>query len=243
MIKLFLALLLSLYLPWAQGFTRVPSCSWDAPGADRYTGSVPKAVDAYRDLSEGTRAKLRQRMERRQYDEVVTIRRDSIEGANEYAPEIRDMHFGGRGRVCSTVSRAKWKPEATERGLVYCEDGACVIVPTVCSNVSRIQRLASPGPLTFDPPAAGGPGAGAGEPDPILTQLPNVPGGGLPEIPGPTPSELLKELPAGPWAFLPQPFYAPLPNVPSVTPSIPEPGTLALVGCGLIVLGMSRRKR
>ena len=31
-----------------------------------------------------------------------------------------------------------------ERGLVYCEEGHCILVPTVCRNVSRIQRLARP---------------------------------------------------------------------------------------------------
>ena len=71
----------------------------------------------------------------RQLD-IAVIERDAIRGQASYAAEIRDMHFGP-GAVCRTVTRAKWTPTTQERGLVYCEDGQCILVPTVCRNVSR----------------------------------------------------------------------------------------------------------
>jgi len=118
----------------------LPSCSWDRPGANPFMGDVVAAVDRYTDIPGPVRAKLKARMEARQYDEIAAIRRDSITGKRKYAPEIRDMHFG-QGQICNTVTRARWSDDMLERGLVYCESGHCILVPTVCRNVSRIKRL------------------------------------------------------------------------------------------------------
>lgn len=114
------------------------ACDWNAPGHNPFMGDVVAAVDAYQDIPAATRARLRQRMAARAYDEVVRIRRDSIEGRRSYRSDIRDMHFGS-GQRCATVDRSRWTAQAEERGLVYCEDGHCVLVPTVCRNVSRIR--------------------------------------------------------------------------------------------------------
>jgi PEP-CTERM motif len=145
-------------------------------------GDLVAAVDRYPDIPVATRAKLQARMAARRYDEIVDIHRDRIVGRHAYGAEIRDMHFGN-GQVCRSVSRGKWTAQTLERGLVYCEDGQCILVPTVCRNVSRITRTATmPGvggspsqardeetsALAFDPPGAGAPmteggGAGTGE--------------------------------------------------------------------------------
>jgi hypothetical protein len=130
----------------------LPSCSWDKPGNDPFMGNVVEAVERYTNIPLEVRDRLKQRMAARQYDEIVTIRRDSITGQHRYAADIRDMHFGS-GRVCRTVSRAAWAPTAVERGLVYCEADHCIVVPTVCRNVSRITRLPPDRPTL-----AGGPG-------------------------------------------------------------------------------------
>jgi hypothetical protein len=154
----------------------LPVCSWDRPGHNPFKGDTVAAVDRYADIPAPVRAALKQRMAKHQYDEIAAIRRDSIEGRHSYS-ELRDMHFG-QGQVCRTVTRDKWAPDAVERGLVYCESGHCLIVPTVCRNVSRVTRLplapaaagtgaageagtatAPQDELLFDPPAAG-PGSG-----------------------------------------------------------------------------------
>jgi hypothetical protein len=146
---------------------RIAACSWNSPGHNPFMGEVVAAVDHYPDIPADVRARLKQRMAERRYDDLVTIRRDSIVGRDDYDPGIRDMHFGQRS-VCAQTSRAGWSAEMRERGLVYCESGHCILVPTVCRNVSRIDRLppkrvaepavpAGPGEgeLLFDPPAAG----------------------------------------------------------------------------------------
>ncbi len=115
------------------------SCSWDKPGHNPFMGDVVAAVDRYQDIPAPVRATLKARMAVRQYDEMVSIRRDAIVGRARYGAEIRDMYFG-QGRVCGTVNRAAWAPTEQERGLVYCEAGHCILVPTVCRNVSRITR-------------------------------------------------------------------------------------------------------
>lgn len=129
----------------------IAACSWDRPGHNPFTGPVPAAVERYTDIPPLTRAKLRLRMERRTYDDVAVITRDEIRGAQRYS-DLRDMHFGA-GQVCGTVTRAQWSDTHAERGLVYCEDGHCLIVPTVCRNVSRVtmvERARMPTALILD---------------------------------------------------------------------------------------------
>lgn len=143
----------------------LPVCSWDEPGVNPFMGNVVAAVDRYQDIPAEVRARLKARMAKRQYDEIATIGRDSITGRHRYAPEITDMHFG-RGTVCRTVTRSRWPEKAIERGLVYCESGHCLIVPTVCRNVSRVQRLEDRRAAADEgsaPAAAGGGGTAVAE--------------------------------------------------------------------------------
>ena len=130
----------------------LPQCGWDKPGVNPFMGDVVAAVDRYADIPVETRAKLKARLQAREYDDIAVIRRDAIKGKADYKPEIRDMHFG-EGSVCRTVTRAKWTPAMEELGLVYCEADHCILVPTVCRNVSRVTRLSSP----LDPAPAAGP--------------------------------------------------------------------------------------
>ena len=119
--------------------TTLPSCSWDSPGTNPYLGELAAAVDHYTDIPASTRVALKSRIAQRHYDDIAVIGRDHITGGQRYSPEIRDMHFGN-GRLCRKVTRQRWAAQAEERGLVYCEGAHCIIVPTVCRNVSRIQR-------------------------------------------------------------------------------------------------------
>ena len=118
----------------------LPACSWDRPGVNPFMGNVVASVDRYADIPSDVRARLKQRMTARRYDEVATISRDAITGKARYSPELREMHFG-QGTVCRSVSRSGWSAKMVERGLVYCEGEHCLIVPTVCRNLSRVTRL------------------------------------------------------------------------------------------------------
>lgn len=118
---------------------RISSCSWDNPGADPYIGPVPAAIQKYKDIPKDVRDRLQSRMDSHQYDDIALITRDRIQGQNEYT-NLRMMHFGN-GNLCRSVSRFRWKDDHQERGLVYCEDKHCIIVPTVCRNVSQISPI------------------------------------------------------------------------------------------------------
>ena len=133
------------------------SCNWNRPGVNPFTGDVVAAVDRYTDIPLEVRGRLKSRMAKREYDDMVTIRRDGIAGrmGYEYSPAIRDMHFGP-GKVCRTVTRKSWSSKTVERGLVYCDSGQCILVPTVCRNVSRIARRG------VSDGSAGGDGGGGG---------------------------------------------------------------------------------
>jgi hypothetical protein len=179
-------------------------------------------------------------MEARQYDEIATIRRDSIEGRHSYT-DLRAMHFG-RGKVCATVDRSAWTAEHAERGLVYCEGEHCLIVPTVCRNVSRVTRLvrqeqpAAPAelsepagqgivfpapPLRFDPPAAGR--------EPVTFEQAARP-------------PVVTAAPPVWWQPLPAPQIPPWAGHLESLPPIPEPGTLAMLLAGLGVVLWKVRK-
>lgn len=114
----------------------IQTCSWENPGADPYMGRLDLAVESYKDLTPEIRKILIDKINSHKYDDIATIRRDSISGSQNYDPQITDMHFG-KGR-CTTVDRSAWKDTHQELGLVYCVAKTCVIVPTVCRNVSRI---------------------------------------------------------------------------------------------------------
>ncbi len=136
----------------------VQTCNWDRPGLNPFVGDVVAAVDHYRDMPADVRERLKTRMANRQYDDIVSIRRDSITGRGQYSNTIGDMHFGAN-QVCRSVTRAAWTEAMQERGLVYCEGRQCILVPTVCRNVSRILRAAvdherAEGPEDALPPVA-----------------------------------------------------------------------------------------
>jgi hypothetical protein len=116
------------------------ACDWDRPGHAPYSGAIADAVDDYTDLPADVRARLKARLVSHQFDDVVTIRRESMTGRREYEPVIRDMHFGAKA-VCHVVTRTHWPTDHEERGLVYCDGDTCLLVPIVCRNVSRILPL------------------------------------------------------------------------------------------------------
>jgi hypothetical protein len=134
------------------------SCAWDAPrGTHAVTAVAPSSlVDNYRDIPAAVRARLKARMDARQYDDIAEIRRGAIAGAYAYS-DLRDMHFGATGgKVCQQVTMTSWTAADVERALIYHEGGHTIAVPTICRNVSRITRGARlappPGPLTAEIP-------------------------------------------------------------------------------------------
>lgn len=232
------------------------ACSWNDPGRDPYRGTPAAAVESYTSVPADVRSKLRAKIERRQYDDVAEIRRDTIRGTHEYA-ELRDMHFGAN-KLCRTVDRAGWSSAHAERGLVYCVGEHCLIVPTVCRNVARVTRVRQT-------PAAPPPASQVAAP-----QL-ESPGAGLPPAP---PGPLVMEAPAQPVERaqilavsaipalapipLPQPTYdrgawgqpwppvlipAPPVFVPAPIPVVNEPATLLLVLFGLLAVLLRAARR
>lgn len=231
------------------------ACSWDRPGHDSFMGDVPAAVDRYTDIRPELRERLKARMRAHDYDDIVEISRDRIEGNAGYEPQIRDMHFG-QGRVCASVSRDRWSDDQRERALVYCEGGACVMVPTVCRNVSRIARVPGggggpvppgEGELPFDPPGAGAPTPVPADVPPLstvppssLTGIPDIPPGSFASPPrlsiGPPSAGPPISVPAPPIFVLP-------PRVEEVPPPVvPEPSTLAMAAAGLALLTLVVRR-
>lgn len=241
----------------------VEACSWDRPGHNPFMGDVVAAVDRYRDIPDDVRARLQARMAKREYDDIVSIGRDSIAGRAEYGSTIRDMHFGTNS-VCRSVTRTGWSPRMQERGLVYCEGRHCILVPTVCRNVSRISRAAAspahaeaaeeiddptvppgavpagpladaaPGPLTFDAAPSFVQPQGFGGAPPAPPAPIGEPGNGLAGLHGQAP-------PDEPGSLRP-PDLGSTP-APPVLAAVPEPQTWALMAGGLLAMALARRRR
>lgn len=217
--RLFLAAALaSLSIPAAAA---AGTCEWRTPAGDPFTGDVPSAVDHYTDIPAETRSRLKERMRRFAYDDIVAIRRDSIDGKHRYEPVLRDMHFG-RQRLCGEVTRKTWRLEHEERALAYCEDGHCIAVPLICRNVSRIVRR--PGSVAMAGPS--------GSPEPLTFEAPGAgpqPGAALPPDAGPTTRPL--EAPPQDISRLPPavdapPSASPLPPLPPPAQTVEPPATV-----------------
>ena len=247
-----------------------PSCAWDRPGHNPFMSDVVAAVDDYRDIPPEVRARLKKRMARHDYDDIVRIRRDSITGRATYGTAIRDMHFGTH-QICGSVTRAAWSERMQERGLVYCEGRQCILVPTVCRNVSRITRAAVEAEHVEAPDDPADKGAvapaevastdPASEPmsKPLATEgspsfaEPLDPLGGpvAPGVPpsgpyggtfeaGPTFGPLPVALPTITPASVPPPGFDS--PLPLATPPVPEPQTWASLLGGLVALVAWRRR-
>ena len=129
---------MSLIVAAAMASATGSGCSWAHPGANPYRGA-PEAVLADFAMPDDTRRQLRALMVARRYTDVVTITRDRIQGQHVYT-DLRQMH-SGHGVVChGSVDRSAWSAKHEERGLVYCVGDTCVVVPTVCNNVSLLTR-------------------------------------------------------------------------------------------------------
>ena len=151
------------------------SCSWAHPGANPYRGDPPAALADFA-MPEDTRRQLRTSMAAHRTTDIVTITRDGIAGDHRYA-DLREMHSGHGQRCHGAVDRSAWSATHEERGLVYCAGDTCVIVPTVCNNVSLVTRKPDEAPLlggADEPidisPAAGPPPA---TPDVVVAQAPD----------------------------------------------------------------------
>lgn len=220
-------------LALATGLQVSPACSWERPGVRRYTGDLVSSVDHYTDIPAATRAKLKQRLANpAAYDDHVLITRDAIEGSGPYDAEIKGMHFGDN-QVCGSVTRQSWAATDTQRGLVYCEDGHCLLVPSVCGNLALVARQGPAGPsrppIAAAPPAGATPGAGPPLSPAESFELPTAPTGA-----GMTTGAAGTELAPGALAAGGVPAVPAVPSFESPMPLVPPPSvTVAGLNPGL----------
>lgn len=116
------------------------NCDWTNPGLDSFRNGGGNLGDAiYRlpiDIED--KRKLTTLVEKKDYVEMATITQKGIEGFYYKYDNLRYMAFG-RNKICRNV-KMNWEPARVERGLVYCTPKVCVIIPTVCNNISLIDR-------------------------------------------------------------------------------------------------------
>ncbi|QBE66737.1 MHFG family PEP-CTERM protein [Pseudoduganella lutea] len=224
------------------------NCSWNSPGRNPYRGSVSAAVSRYVDIPAPVRTALVAKIEAGRADDAATIGRDHISGRFDYDPYITGMHFGQR-TVCDHVTRDGWSATAREPAKVYCVGDHCLIVPQICSNISRVRRVASGGgrgtqagaaPAAL--PAAPAPrGSWIASPDDVAAAdaMAQVAGAPAPSVA--TSSAFMSPFGSavhGPGLTGRNPF----PDTELAQPApVPEPATLGMLGAGLaLVYGVVR---
>lgn len=226
-----------------------PSCSWDRPGVNPYTGNANAAIDRYTDLPPSVRAELKKRIASKQPDDMVSITRDAItsDSTGAYDPAIRDMHFGAAS-VCHSVTRNKWAKSRSESAAVYCAENHCIVVPKICGNISRISRPAAPVAHAAED------GAGGRAPILVAAAAPVVlvPAAAPMTVFAPREVELAPPLPvAAPPAFVnsapPFEVQVGLPPPPPAPPPpqlpVPEPEGWAMLLAGVGLLGWLAKRR
>lgn len=129
-------------------------CNWDHPGTNKYTRAPAEALKDYV-MDYRVRATLQVKMNKHWYDDVVEITKHGIFGEGTYT-NMRGMHYGQAHYCPGNVDTSGWSKDQTERALVYCVAETCVAVPTVCNNVSLVDRKQEEGPIDILP-AAGNP--------------------------------------------------------------------------------------
>jgi hypothetical protein len=222
------------------------TCDWDHPGVDRYTGTTEAAIHAYAEIPRATQDELIAKFERREFDDFVTIDRDSIRSSGgDYDPVIRRMHFGATpDHLCDTVDRSNWSPEHVETAIVVYADGWYVAAPTVCGNWfilgAMIRQQARP---EATPPAP--PDTPVDLTPPPLTYE-TVPVFGTPDNFYTLDSGGFYSADTGGFygggGWLPAPCTACcVPPVTPVTPPVPEPSTWVILAAGLLMLRRATR--
>lgn len=219
------------------------ACDWSNPGQDKYRGTATAAIMKMPGIPLDVRQALAKRAEANDYDDVVSITRTAIVGSHGYAPDLRHMAFGGKGKVCAEVTRAGWKPDHVETAMVFCERGHCVARPGPCNNWSALTRLApaaiAPAPVAGPVMTGGGPSGGG-----------YVNWGPYPAAPSfVAQSEILPAWVPAP-VFWPEFWYPPVnvpivppPFVPPVTPPVPEPATWLMMIAGMLAVAAWRSYR
>jgi hypothetical protein len=229
--------------------TDLATCEW-APGSNRFTGPVVQAIAKFKLPPEQARV-LTEKMGAHRFDDVVTIRKASIDSktdAHLYAPGITNMNFGATGRRCAKITRTTWKPDHREEALVYIVGDRAFGFAAVCGNVFELLRLPSKradtpvaapsqpdapsfesratpiGAVPLQPEVAASPAAA-----PVATEA--APGGTYPSFGGGG---------GGRPGLVYVPVYvqpAPPISVPPIT-AVPEPSTWALLLAGFGALAL-----
>ncbi|HJV03169.1 MAG TPA: MHFG family PEP-CTERM protein [Burkholderiaceae bacterium] len=225
-----------------------PSCSWDRPGVNPYTGNANAAIDRYTDLPPSVRAELKKRIASKQPDDMVSITRDAITSDTNgaYDPAIRDMHFGAAS-VCHSVTRNKWAKTRVEPAAVYCADNHCILVPKICGNISRITRPAAPVAHNTEDGAGGRAPILVAAAAPVVVVPAEAPAmvqsprevQFTPPVPIVAPPSFVNSAPP----FEVQVGLPPTPPTPPVPPPVPEPDTWAMLLAGVGLLGWLAKRR
>lgn len=104
-------------------------------------GNVAEATLRYGDLPAQTRQRLRERMDKLRFDEVVEISRAGIEGRQSYRPELGGLQYGKQ--YCESLSRSDWGRDIKYTALSYCEGTHCLLVTVEGRHVLRAERVLS----------------------------------------------------------------------------------------------------
>lgn len=119
------------------------TCNWTRPGADPYRGPDHKIKQALANYNfpATVQIELYNKIRKLESSAVMDIGRDTLTATKGTASNLRDMHWGS-GLCKGEVLRTQWPEHHVESALIYCAQGHCVAVPTVCGNIARVDFIA-----------------------------------------------------------------------------------------------------
>ncbi len=135
----------------------VGSCIWQPSHQQPFEGQLAPVLDRFQDMPQALRERLKERINAHRFDEVVSIRRDSIVGQQSYEGQLQGLQAGADNR-CTEPNRAQWSDRDEELALSYCEASYCVLVTINGHHLARTKRTAlapnDPALALLDPEAA-----------------------------------------------------------------------------------------
>lgn len=116
------------------------TCNWDPSTQAAYSGNIAQVVDRFQDIPVETRKSLKLRIDSHRFDDVVLIKRDSVEGKGNYSRHVFGLQ-AGQNSVCSEPNREHWSAARKEPALAFCEGSQCLLVSVNGHHVSRVARF------------------------------------------------------------------------------------------------------
>lgn len=137
-------------------FTALTACNWDNPGHDPYTNTVSAALSQF-SIPAAHKNVIEAQIKAGANTGMVFITKDGLVSPDRNLSTFMMMTFG-KNKMCYGVERTRWADSHYEPAKLYCSGDYCVMIPTVCGNITQVfprQTIGEPADERHPVPAPG----------------------------------------------------------------------------------------